>query len=301
MRRKSIVACFLIASCNLVASDVKTLEHSINHYTVEISKTDTNRLLCQKGVFGKKIYSEDKEFTVETIDNNAFIKIAPVVTTSNGTVVDTKINNFSRDLYIECNEQMYSLNLIPKDINAQTVVLVDNYNKTKKVNPQEVQKFEKARDYEQTLLELTKMSYKEIAPDGYSLRVVNKVFKEFEELTLVHTKEYMGDRYKVDEFQLVANKDLELNEKMFLSMLSNPLAVSLTELMVEKGDKIRLLVVSNADADKLTYHEKITNFQNSLDDLNKRESKEPESKEIQAESKEVEIDSSILEFVNKEK
>ena len=82
---------------------------------------------------------------------------------------------------------------------------------------------------------------------------------------------------------------------MFITMLSNPLAISLTELMVEKGEKIRLLVVSNADADKLTYHEKLTNFQNSLDELEKKES------EKKIADNQVELDSAIIDFVNKEK
>lgn len=299
MKKISVITCLLMASATGVfASSVRTIEHSVNHYTVEISKTDTNRLLCEKGDFGKKIYTEDKEFSVESLGNNAFIKISPVVTTSNGVVVNTKINDFNRDLYIECNEQIYSLNLIPKDITAQTIILVDKYEKAKKINHEEVQKFEKARDYENTLLELTKLAYKETAPDGYSLRVINKTFKEFQELTMIHTKEYMGDSYKVDEFQLTINKDMELNEKMFLTMLSNPLAISLTELLVEKGEKIRLLVVSNADADKLTYHEKLTNFQNSLDEIEKKESEKKTTENV---DNQVEIDSSILNFVNEGK
>jgi hypothetical protein len=297
MRRISkITTIFLLGTASAFASSVSTVNHSVNHSTIDISKGDTNRLLCSNGDFGKKVYSKDKEFTVEATGNNAFVKLSPVVTTSDGTVVDTKINDFSRDLYIECNNELYSLILVPKDITAQTIVLKDDYNKPKENNNKNVVEYEKSRDYEQTLLNLIEKGYKEIAPDGYEIDVINKSFRNYEEVTITHRKDYIGSKYKVSEFLLKLNQGMELTENMFIADLQNPLAIALTELVGRKGDEIRLIAVSNIEADKLTYHEKLTNFDKSYKELQERE-----AVKVESETKKVKINNDILNFIDGDK
>ena len=145
-------------------------------------------------------------------------------------------------------------------------------------------------------MNLIEKGYKEIAPDGYQIDVINKSFRNYEEVTITHRKDYVGSKYKVSEFLLKLNQGMELTENMFIADLQNPLAIALTELVGRKGDEIRLITVSNIEADKLTYHEKLTNFDKSYKELQERE-----AVKVESETKKVKINNDILNFIDGDK
>ena len=83
---------------------------------------------------------------------------------------------------------------------------------------------------------------------------------------------------------------------MFVADVQNPLVIALTELVGRKGDEIRLITVSNIEADKLTYHEKLTNFDKSYKELQERE-----AVKVESETKKVKINNDILNFIDGDK
>ncbi len=259
LNKKFLISALFLFSSSLYAkseidANLKRVGHTLSFQFVNVSKTDVNRIVCENGEIGKIVYSKDKEISIQKDGENAFVKLLPVTTRSNGVVVNTLINDFVRDVYIECNKKMYSLNLTPSEISAQTILLFDNG--TKKENP-EAKKFEKANSFEKTMLDIIKSVYKDKEPDGYIVKNLNANSIKFDELELLPTKTYSGNDYMVYEYKITAHKDMELEERMFVNFIaSNPLALTLTELNLSKGKEARLLVVANATPDPITFEEK---------------------------------------------
>ena len=54
---------------------------------------------------------KDKEISMQKEGENVFVKLLPVTTKSNDVIIENLVNDFTRDVYIECNEKMYSFNL----------------------------------------------------------------------------------------------------------------------------------------------------------------------------------------------
>lgn len=276
--KKAIFYSALILS-NLYAANnndadinLKKVEHSLSFQFIDISKTDVNRIICENGNIGKIVYSKDKEISMQKDGENVFVKLLPVSTKSNGVVVETFINDFTRDVYVECNEKMYSFNLVPKDVSAQTILLLNNG--PRKSNG-EARKFEKSNSFEKTITDIMKSVYKEKEPDGYTLEILKSKPIKFAELELLPSKLYVGDSYMVYEYKIVALSDIELDEKMFINFIANnPLSLSLTDLNLKKGDKARLFVITNANPDPITTEEKKQNFFQSLDELKQKNNEE---------------------------
>ena len=58
----------------------------------------------------RDLKAKDKEISMQKDGSNAFVKLLPVTTRANGTIIDSRVNDFNRDVYIECNNKMFSLN-----------------------------------------------------------------------------------------------------------------------------------------------------------------------------------------------
>ncbi|MDX4028404.1 TraK domain-containing protein [Aliarcobacter skirrowii] len=252
--------------------NLKKIDYSMSFKFVDISKTDVNRVICEDGSVGKVVFSKDKEISIETDKENAFIKLLPVVVRKNGIVVNSEVNDFQRDVFIECNKSIYSLNLIPRDISAQTILLVNTTGNNK--NNIEATKFEKANPFEKTVTTIIQDIYKSNTPQGYKKINLKAKTLKFQELEFKPTIKYVGSDYIAYEYSIKANDNIEINEKMFLDFIaSNPLALALTDLTIEKNKTARLLVIANATPDPITYDEKIKNYEKSLKELNKKSNK----------------------------
>ena len=267
---------FLVASSlsanSIIDNNLKKIEHSLSFKFVDVSKTDVNRIICENGEFGKVVYSKDKEISIQKDGENAFIKLLPVITRSNNVVIDSVINEFNRDVYFECNQKIYSLNLIPKDISAQTILLFDDGTRKNNI---EAKRFEQSSPFEKTVINIIKNVYKEKEPDGYVTKILPPKYIKFNELELLPTKTYTGNDYMIYEYKITALENIELDEKMFINFVANnPLAISLSELNLQKNEEARLFVVSNATPDPITLEEKKQNFFSSLEDLNNKDDKE---------------------------
>ncbi|MDX9814679.1 MAG: type-F conjugative transfer system secretin TraK [Sulfurimonadaceae bacterium] len=231
--------------------NVKKIDYSLSLRYVDISKTDLNRIVCKDGRIDAVNYSKDKEIAIEQGKSDAFVRLLPVTTTSNGQVINTTVNEFVREVFVECNDKTYSLNLIPKSIPSQTIVLVDS---TVKADKRVARSYENSTPYEELILGLTKSIYKGIEPDGYETQNLNEPSVEFEELKLTPLRKHIGGEYAVYEYEILPKADIEIEEKMFLKYIAkNPLAISATKLNLKANESQRLIVVANAEPDVMTY------------------------------------------------
>lgn len=297
MMKKIFVASALLTSILFAENNLTMVEHSISFKFVDVSKSDTNRVLCENGEFGKIIYSKDKEIKMQKDGANAFIKLSPVITKSNGILVNSTVNDFTRDVYLECDSKMYSLNLVPKDLPAQTIVLMDKSKSEIKGENIKAKEFEKANSFEKTMIDIIKSVYKDTPPAGYTVDYKNEVIQKFDELEFKRNKVYSGNDYNVSEYLITAKNNIEIDEKMFVPYITlNPLALALTDLNLSTGQEARLLVVSNSKGDVVTIDEKKKNFQESLAEFNKKN----EEDKLQKMNK-TSINQDVLDFIGDEK
>jgi hypothetical protein len=280
IKNRFVIAILLMIS-TLYGNNIKTIKDNNGYKYINISKSDTSRIECKSGEIGEIIYSKDKEITVEksiTKPNNAFIKLKQVVGTSNGVVISKTINTFNREIYLECGKKLYSFILVPKDITAQTIIIKSNNHNKQHITMQDVkkaQKFEKAKDYETTLLNLIRSVYKEEIPTGYSVVLKDKVVEDFQELTLIDYKVYVGSHYSVHEYIINAKKLLSnLEEKTFLDYIDHPLAIAITKYTIKPYEKARLLVVSNNHKANYTIKSTDKIISNAIKSLNLKRNKE---------------------------
>lgn len=199
-----------------------------------ISLRDINRFVCNLGEITGVVYSKEKFFEVKTSGRDAYVKLTPVKE-GEKLLYDPR----PRELFLDCGGQTYSFILIPKDVPSRTF-----YLRTSGVfqDSDKVKKFE-AREYEKVLSDLIRHAYLEDIPPGYELEEDNKTFKKFEELDLVRRRVYKGLELVVEEWIVIPNKDLVLDEASFIPYFPHLVAVALSKLKVVKGDQARLFVV----------------------------------------------------------
>jgi conjugal transfer pilus assembly protein TraK len=211
-----------------------------DYQAVEISLKDVTRVVCFTNVT-RAIYSKEKAMEIKTVDRNAFIKNLPreVFDQVTGRTV-TEYDSRPKELYLVCGDKTFSLLLIPRDIPANTIYLKSTY-----VEKERAASFEKSNNYENTILKLISSAYLENVPDGYDVDDIDKVFKEYEEIRLVHKRDYTGIMFQVQEYVVIAKKELNINEITLLEAISpkNPLAVSIVSHVLQPNEQSRVFIV----------------------------------------------------------
>lgn len=208
--------------------------------TLEISLKDVSRLVCFTDI-EKVIYSREKGIEIKTVGKNAYIKNLPKESLNpiTGRLM-VEYDSRPKELYVICGEKTFSLILIPQDIPAVTAYLQSSHADTTKALTHE-----KSSAYEDTILSLVKSAYFEDIPPGYEVSEINKPEKEFKEVQIVHSKDYTGTMYQVQEYALIARAEITLDEMTILNTLQpvNPLAVSVVSLYLRPGEQTRVFIV----------------------------------------------------------
>lgn len=208
--------------------------------TLEISLKDISRLVCFTDI-EKVIYSREKGLEIKTSGKNAYIKNLPKETLNpiTGRLM-VEYDSRPKELYVICGEKTFSLLLIPQDIPAVTAYLQSSHADTTKALAHE-----KSSAYEDTILSLVKSAYFEDIPPGYEVSEINKPVKEFKEVQIVHSKDYTGTMYQVQEYVLIAREEITIDEMTILNTLQpvTPLAVSVVSLYLRPGEQTRAFIV----------------------------------------------------------
>ena len=211
-----------------------------DYQAVEISLKDVTRVVCFTNIT-RVIYSKEKGMEIKTVDRNAFIKNLPkeAVDPITGRIA-AEYDSRPKEVYLVCGDKTFSLLLIPKDIPANTIYLKSSY-----VEKEKAFSFEKSNDYENTILKLLKSAYSENVPEGYSVDNIETVFKEYQEIRLVHKRNYTGIMFEIQEYIVIAKKELNINEITLLEAISpkNPLAVSIVSPLLRPNEQSRVFIV----------------------------------------------------------
>lgn len=228
---------FLLLPLLSFAEGVSVVEGEGWNY-VKVSLTDINRVVCPVDITNA-VFSKEKEVEVKVSGRNLYVKFLPKVMPDGSTEIST----IPRELYVECGSKTFQLILVPEKIPARVIALrLPGAEREKAI------RYERSNPYDQIMLELVRSVYLEIPPEGYEVKVINKPYKKFVELDMLLYREYSGGKYRVREFILHANVDLELWEGQFLPYLEKPLALAIVKPILKKGESTRLIVVEMQDA-----------------------------------------------------
>ena len=191
--------------------------------TVEVSKTDINRVSCANGTITSIDYAAGTGLTHKTHDNTKNI-IFLFQQLNNGTtkeVINSKVN-----LLISCNNEYYPLILEPQDIDSQTIHLALTQIEDKAKSNKELQK--KAR--EQILVDLIKQSRKNTQDDVVESKTPPKnFFIDKFQLQLSAISAIYGTHYQLKKYVVLSSAPTRLDEKTFLSSkISNYKIVALS-------------------------------------------------------------------------
>lgn len=215
-------------------------------HRVEISLKDLNRITCN-GSMSDPIYSKDKEMEiVRGGKKDLFVKISPVKITQGG-MTEVRYNTFPRELYVECDNIVYNLSLLPKeDKPSQTIVFKTPYADSRKA-----MNYEQSTAYETMVSDIFKNVYQEMIPEGYAVKKGSLKY-EFQEMDMRLRYVYTGHDYVVEDWEIKSKVPytVELEENMFVPVLKNPRAISLTIPRLSENEKGRLLVIRAASANR---------------------------------------------------
>lgn len=283
----------LTVNANAATDNLTTVDTISGYKYIDISKTDANRVYCESGEITEIVYSEEKELTIQKMGQNAIVKLTPINEMQGEEVKSTTINDFTRETYITCNGNMYSLVLVPKDMQAQTIIL--RTPKGEDIAKKQNKGVVIVNEYQSTLTDLIKRAYKESPMDEFTIEYPNKITQEFKELVMLEYKRYIGDVYNIQEFIVKANnEDISIDEKLFIPFLNNPIAVALESFKVKAKTSTRLFVISNSLPDSITTEEqknilddflsekkKVQLSEDELDEIKHKKIKEAEIKKYQ--------------------
>ncbi len=207
---------------------------------VEIAMKDISRIVCSADITNI-VFSKEKSLEIKSQGKDAFIKNLPAETVDPATgSLMLKYDKRPKEVYVLCGSKTYSLLLIPRDIPATTIFL-----KSSIVDKEQAGKYERATDYENTLLKLIRDVYREDVPNGYEISEINKLVKNFHESDIVHSRDYIGDYLQVQEYIVYAKQAINLDEIQLLDLLKirNPLAITLVDNVLEAKQQTRVLIV----------------------------------------------------------
>jgi hypothetical protein len=231
----------MITAISVSAEDgnsIQVIEGVGGYKFATISLKDMSRIHCADPL-GNVFYSKEKEIEIKTSGNDAYIKVLPRKTTGGGEVEKIEYGSHPREMYVECSGQTFSLVLVPKDLPAQTIILKTPFADIKKAT-----QYEKLNPYDNTMLDLVKKAFVGDVPEGYEPMHVGKEIKDFQELSLVNLRSYVGAKYSVHEYIVDAKRSINIYEAMFIPFIKNPLAISIVKTVLEPTESTRLFVVT---------------------------------------------------------
>ena len=213
---------------------VEVIETPEETVPVSISLKDVNRIVCVGGDIEFTTYSKEKRIEVKREKNNVFVKIVPKLKGQ-----ELVYERVPRELYIGCGLQTFSLLLLPKDVPAKTIYLKPPYE-----NSERAREYEREDSYLTFIKKVFRDVYMGVVPDGYRVTYPEKkTVLEFEELSMSLHRIFKGSRYLVEEYVIVARKDMELDESAFIPFLKDPLALTITRPKLRKNESARVIVL----------------------------------------------------------
>ncbi|MEM1660977.1 MAG: type-F conjugative transfer system secretin TraK [Candidatus Bathyarchaeia archaeon] len=213
---------------------------------VELSSTDINRISCSDEVNEMKIiFSKRKGVTAKVVDNNAFVEFEAKVVRFGGEERLIFTEN-PVEFYVFCDETIFNIIAFPRQIPAVTVYLDNKLSRLKR----ERAKIE-GLPFEERIIEIVKSIMRGKVPLNAKVIKVEKPM----EVSIFRLKEIAKYVFEAEglvartfEVELKGNIDksyVDLRERDFIrnEIVTNPLALSLSKVRLQKGEKALLVVL----------------------------------------------------------
>ncbi len=231
---------FTLATGNCLADTVIPAEIPT---AVELSNMDINRIVCP-GSMSDLIFSQEKGMTGHFSGNNAFIKFKVEDAVGEYIYADEQ-----SELFVVCNNTVYTLIVTPMDIPSVTLRLASPRGDSFKRNIAHY----KNLPLEKQALQIIREAYDETYPSSY--RVTEPV--ELESLspdlevtlTQIVDVDGVGLRLKNYVVRSLIQDPVILNEKIFLSssISQSILAVAIENHSLDFGQMTRVFVVDQKE------------------------------------------------------
>lgn len=206
---------------------------------VDLSSSDINRIVCP-GTINDLIFSKEKGLEGHFVGNNAFVKFTITVQGD-----DKRYSTTPTELFVSCNDTIYSLIATPKRIPSVTLRLSPPATGDFKQNISRYQ----ALPFEKKVLQLIREAYLGEYPDSYRIAdadaLVNISIDLSVRLVRIVDVEGVGLRLKEYKVKATAAENIQVTEKDFLraEMGEGIIAVVVENHSIEQGGSSRVFIV----------------------------------------------------------
>jgi len=212
---------------------------------VELSSSDINRIVCS-GSINDLIFSKEKGLEGHFVGNNAFVKFAITV---HGD--EKKYSTTPTELFVSCNDTIYSLIATPKKIPSVTLRLspppTDNFK-------QNISRYQ-AMPLEKKVLQLIREAYQGEYPDSYRITEADALVNISVDLSvrLMRIVDVEGVGMCLKEYKVKATVDeaIQVTEKDFLraEMGEDIIAVVVENHNIEQRGSSRVFIIEQRGED----------------------------------------------------
>jgi conjugal transfer pilus assembly protein TraK len=212
---------------------------------VELSSSDVNRIVCP-GTINDLIFSKEKGIEGHFVGSNAFVKFAI-------TILDDEkhYSNTPSELFVSCNNTIYTLIATPKRIPSVTLRLAPSPAQDLKQNVDHYQSL----PFEKKVLQLVREAYLVEYPEGYRITAADVAVNISKDLNVRLKKivdvEGVGLRLKEYRVRPAAGNPVHVTEKDFLKfqMGERIIAVVVEEHVIAPGKSSRVFIVEQRGAE----------------------------------------------------
>lgn len=219
---------------------------------VNVSNKSANRIVLPSKILDIA-YSKEKGVDIKPNENQAFIKFIPIVKEKvkiSGKEKAEKIETMGEpefiydkavasEAFFVTDGKTYALNLIPQDIDAQTIIINDF---SKKV--EEIVKYETDDDYMTILAKISQSILNGNSPNGYTVKKLNGETYTKDNIYKFHTTtSYKGVLYNaiLIEVESTSKQSIVLNPKDFIQYANGtPRAIT-----TYYGNEVNMLLPMN--------------------------------------------------------
>jgi hypothetical protein len=217
-------------------------------------------MLVSPAPIKKIIYSKNQGIQIIKDGDKAFIKILPLEEQKPSGRIKYIYDSSPRDIYILSSVGTYSLNLLPRRIPSLIVMLkkpqipATSGNEANFLHPSVFKQpaspsgiSESSSNYNSSafvshIINLIKDTYFLKIPNGYSSFLLKKVYR-FAQVTITGQTALVGKRFIILIYKIRANMPVNLHEKEFLWMSQRPVAISIVNPVLGRGESTRLFIV----------------------------------------------------------
>lgn len=210
--------------------------------TVRMSNRDINRITCVDGAIKDVVYSKEKGLLINFTGRDAFLKYRVIKGGSRMQYVTGPT-----ELYVSCNDQIYTIIAVPEAIPAQVLRLAGGMREKMKRNASAYG----GMALEKKALALIKAAYTDEIPDSFSVTRVNKKYDAFRdvEASLERIVWMDGEGLQLKELKLTLPgrsklTKVKISERDFLDVdiTKNPIAIAVDRATLVKGDSVRVFI-----------------------------------------------------------